>query len=187
MGAMGKMADVKFWKEKIEKASPGAVEGDADRFGTPEVRVKPESLPAVVKALQIGTETALDMLVDLASIDYSANPGWDGPRFGLIYHFKSLSKGRRLTLKVLLSEEKAEVGTISSLYKNADWLEREAWDQMGIRFTDHPNLKRLLNHHEFVGHPLRKDYPITRRQWLTANQSLMDEMRKRLKEKGYVS
>ena len=65
-------------------------------------------------------------------------------------------------------------------------MEREAFDQMGIRFAHHPNLKRILNHHEFVGHPLRKDYPITRRQWLSANESLMDEMNARLNKKGYV-
>ena len=82
-------------------------------------------------------------------------------------------------------EEEPSLPTISHLYGNANWLEREAFDQMGIRFTHHPNLKRILNHHEFVGHPLRKDYPITRRQWLSANESLMDEMETRLKAKGY--
>ena len=85
----------------------------------------------------------------------------------------------------MVSESNPEIPTISHLYANANWLEREAFDQIGIRFEGHPNLKRILNHHEFVGHPLRKDYPITRRQVLSANESLMDEMTVRLKEKGW--
>ena len=56
----------------------------------------------------------------------------------------------------------------------ADWLERETWDQYGIVFTGHPNLKRLLNHHEFVGHPLRKDYPVQKRQHLSINDPMLD-------------
>lgn len=88
-------------------------------------------------------------------------------------------------MKLPVPEAEPLVPTISDLYANANWLERESFDQMGIRFARHPNLKRLLNHHEFVGHPLRKDYPITKRQWLSANESLMDEMDVRLKQKGY--
>src|SRR5581483_11492736 len=127
------------------------------------------------------------MLIDLVSIDYSLMPERAGDRFGVAYILKSLTHGHRFQLKVTAPEGDAVVPTISTLYKNADWLEREAFDQMGIRFAGHPNLKRLLNHHEFVGHPLRKDYPITRRQWLSANESLMDEMGTRLKAKGYAS
>ncbi|MBC7474335.1 MAG: NADH-quinone oxidoreductase subunit C, partial [Candidatus Sericytochromatia bacterium] len=66
----------------------------------------------------------------------------------------------------------------------ANWGEREAFDQFGIKFNNHPNLKRILNHHEFVGHPLRKDYPTKKRQELSVNDSLMDEMEKELIRKG---
>ena len=76
------------------------------------------------------------------------------------------------------------IDTVSSLWKTANWLEREVFDMYGIVFNDHPNLKRILNHIEFEGHPLRKNYPIERRQVLTINDSLMDEMEKRLVEKG---
>ena len=159
--------------------------GSCDRFGTLEIQVDRNGINEIVKTLRDDRELAFDLLVDIVSIDYSAYPDWVGERFGLAYLFKSLTLGHRLQLKVPVPETEPLVPTISSLYANANWLEREAFDQMGIRFTGHPNLKRLLNHHEFVGHPLRKDYPITKRQWLSANDSLMDEMEVRLKEKGY--
>ena len=159
--------------------------GSVDRFGVLEVLVERKAIADVIKALRDTKDLAFNMLIDLVSIDYSIYPERSGDRFGVAYILKSLTHGHRLQLKVTAPEDDAVVPSISALYKNADWLEREAFDQMGIRFSGHPNLKRLLNHHEFVGHPLRKDYPITRRQWLSANESLMDEMDMRLKEKGY--
>lgn len=171
--------------EKLNSLFPKATLGSTDRFGTLEVAVERGSLAQIARALRDEGELAFDMLIDLVSVDYSLYPGWTGDRFGAIYHFKSLRHGHRLQLKVTAPEDEPVVPSISDLWANADWLEREAFDQMGIRFRGHPNLKRLLNHHEFVGHPLRKDYPITRRQWLSANESLMDEMDVRLKSKGY--
>ena len=163
----------------------GAVKGSTDRFGALEIQVDRNVIAEVVKTLRDDSEFAFNMFIDLVSIDYSAYPGSTGDRFGLVYLFKSLELGHRIQLKVSVPEDEPAVPSLSNLYANANWLEREAYDQMGIRFVHHPNLKRLLNHHEFVGHPLRKDYPITKRQWLSANESLMDEMEVRLKEKGY--
>jgi NADH-quinone oxidoreductase subunit C len=171
--------------QKLSEKFSGAVKGSADRFGHLEVRVDASQLARVVQALREDAELAFDMLIDIVSVDYSAYPGHTGDRFAVLYHLKSLGKGHRLQLRVTAPEEGPLVPTVSHLYANADWLEREAFDQMGIRFAHHPNLKRLLNHHEFVGHPLRKDYPITKRQWLSANESLMDEMDVRLKAKGW--
>ena len=171
--------------EKIKQKHPSAVLGSGERFRALEVQADPAQVADVAKTLRDDPELQFNLLVDIVSIDYSAFPGWKGPRFGLSYLFKSLALGHRMQLKALVPEEDPAVATLSRLYANADRLEREAFDQMGIRFTGHPNLKRILNHHEFVGHPLRKDYPITRRQWLSATESLMDEMEARLKEKGY--
>jgi NADH-quinone oxidoreductase subunit C len=171
--------------QKITEKFSGAILGSADRFGHLEVQVDSSKIAEVVKALRDDPAFDFNMLIDLVSIDYSVFAGRTGDRFGVAYLLKSLAKGHRLQLKVTVPEEEPILPTISHLYANANWLEREAFDQMGIRFAHHPNLKRLLNHHEFVGHPLRKDYPITKRQWLSANESLMDEMAIRLKEKGY--
>jgi NADH:ubiquinone oxidoreductase subunit C len=171
--------------EKLKALHPTAILGSRDLFGSLEVLVDRKGLAEVVRSLRDDKGLAFDMLIDLVSIDLSLIPGWTGDRFAVNVLLKSLSQGHRLQLKATAPEDDPSFPTLSGLYANADWLEREAWDQMGLQFTGHPNLKRLLNHHEFVGHPLRKDYPITRRQWLSANESLMDEMDQRLKQKGF--
>jgi len=95
-------------------------------------------------------------------------PGPPGPgRFVVVYHFFSLPLKHRLRVEVALGNGKeadAEVDSLVSLWASADWLEREVWDMFGIRFRGHPNLKRILLYEEFVGHPLRKDYPVNKRQ-----------------------
>ncbi len=133
-------------------------------------------------------EPSLDFaqLLDIAGIDYLAYPNHRGPRFAAIYNFKSVQFTHRLRLKVELDEELVDLPTLSGLYKIANWQEREVYDQLGFNFVGHPNLKRLLNHHEFVGHPLRKDYPCQKRQKLSVNDSLVDQLEGRLQAKGYV-
>ena len=171
--------------EKLKEKFPQAIKGSTDRFGQLEIQLEAKAVPNVIAFLRNDSELGFNMLIDIVSIDYSAYPDWKEDRFGVVYLLKSLTLGHRAQLKVMVSESNPEIPTISHLYANANWLEREAFDQIGIRFEGHPNLKRILNHHEFVGHPLRKDYPITRRQALSANESLMDEMIVRLKEKGW--
>ena len=98
-------------------------------------------------------------------------PGPPGPaRFVVVYHLFSLPLKHRLRVEVPAGnaedaeEADPEVDSLSSLWAGADWLEREVWDMFGIRFRGHPNLKRILMYDEFVGHPLRKDYPVNKRQ-----------------------
>ena len=108
---------------------------------------------------------AFDVLMDLTAVDYSKFPGReDGPRFEVVYHLYSIPRNHRLRLKVRVDEDDASVPTAVGLWPIANWLEREVWDMFGIRFEGHPDLRRLLLYEEFVGHPLRKDYPIERRQ-----------------------
>jgi NADH-quinone oxidoreductase subunit C len=85
------------------------------------------------------------------------------PRFEVVYHLNSLSHNARLRVKVPLQEGE-EVDSVTPLWQIANWLEREAWDMFGVKFTNHPDLRRLLMYDEFVGHPLTKDYPINKRQ-----------------------
>jgi NADH-quinone oxidoreductase subunit C len=106
-----------------------------------------------------------DVLMDLTAVDYSRFPGReDGPRFEVVYHLYSILHNHRVRVKVRVDEDDAVVPTAIPLWPIADWFEREVWDMFGIRFEGHPDLKRLLMYEEFVGHPLRKDYPINRRQ-----------------------
>jgi NADH-quinone oxidoreductase subunit C len=108
---------------------------------------------------------AFDVLMDLTAVDYSRFPGReDGPRFEVVYHLYSIAHNHRLRVKVRLTEDHPVAPTAVPLWPIANWFEREVWDMFGIRFDGHPDLRRLLMYEEFVGHPLRKDYPINRRQ-----------------------
>jgi NADH-quinone oxidoreductase subunit C len=128
----------------------------------------------------------MDVLLDIAGVDYLSYPGHRHARFAVIYLFKSLAFNHRIRVKVRVEEDACEVPSLHDLYKIADWAERETWDQMGIVFTGHPNLKRLLNHHEFLGHPLRKDYPCQKRQKLSVNDPMLDQLTLRMRQLGYT-
>jgi NADH-quinone oxidoreductase subunit C len=85
-------------------------------------------------------------------------------RFDVVYHFYSTSRNHRLRVRVPLQASLPEVPSVCGLWAGANWFEREAWDMFGIIFTRHPDLRRILMYEEFQGHPLRKDYPINKRQ-----------------------
>jgi len=108
-------------------------------------------------------EPSLDMnfLMDLTAVDYlNKKP----VRFEVVYHFYSLKHNHRVRIKIPVEESDPVVDSLDSLYKSANWYEREVWDLYGIKFNGHPNLKRILLYEGFKGHPLRKDYPINKRQ-----------------------
>lgn len=87
-----------------------------------------------------------------------------GARFEVVYHFFSLPLKQRIRLKVPVEESSPEVDSLTPLWAAADWFEREVWDMFGLRFRGHPDLKRILMYEGFEGHPLRKDYPVNKRQ-----------------------
>lgn len=123
---------------------------------------------AIVEALRFcrdEPDLRFDMLMDLTAVDYSTFHGReDGPRFEVVYHLYSVPHNHRVRLKVRVEEDDAVVPTAVGLWPIANWFEREVWDMFGVRFEGHPDLRRLLMYEEFQGHPLRKDYPIDRRQ-----------------------
>lgn len=114
----------------------------------------------VLTFLANNPECPFDLMLDLCGVDYLG----EDPRFEVVYHLYSLKKKKRLRVKTKVSEKDPTVPSVAALWPASDWFEREAYDMFGIRFTGHPNLKRLLMWEEFVGHPLRKDYPINKRQ-----------------------
>ena len=124
-----------------------------------------ESLVAALSLCRDDNALAFDLLVDVTAVDYLRFPGReDGPRFEVVYHLYSIGHGHRVRLKVPVEQDDPVVPTATGLWPIANWLEREVWDMFGIRFDGHPDLRRLLMYEEFEGHPLRKDYPINRRQ-----------------------
>jgi NADH-quinone oxidoreductase subunit C len=99
------------------------------------------------------------------------------PRYYVSYNLYSLTKKHSLRVRVDLRSDDLKVPSITSLYRTADWWERYTFDMFGVQFEGHPNLKRLLMYPEFVGHPLRKDYPVRKRQPLVQEQDFPDLVR----------
>ena len=98
-----------------------------------------------------------EKIVDICGVDY-LDLG-KKPRFAVVYHLFSLAKRQRIRLKVPIEESDLMIDSVVDVWRGAEWFEREAFDMFGIRFNKHPFLHRILTHHQFVGHPLRKDYP----------------------------
>src|SRR4051812_28547099 len=113
----------------------------------------------IVEVAQAFRDDGFNYLVDLAGVDYSKFPAWTGDRFGVSYTLYSFSKNNRVRLKVT-TDENTPIPTVTSVWKTANWHERETFDMLGIVFEGHPNLERILMWEGFNGHPLRKDFPI---------------------------
>lgn len=172
---------------------PDSVSASHAYRGDETLVLRREYLLEVARFLKQDPGLKMNFLMDVTAVDYSAfgrrpaaasfvssgvavkpdseipdEEPWPGPpgeqRFALIYHFYSLEHKHRIRLVVPVAEIEAEVDSLTSLWAGADWLEREVWDMFGIRFRGHPNLKRILMYDGFEGHPLRKDYPVKKRQ-----------------------
>jgi NADH-quinone oxidoreductase subunit C len=104
-------------------------------------------------------EQGFDLLIDVSCVDYLEYRGAK-QRYGLIYLLASTTTNQRLTVRVFVDDPDPTVRSVVPLWRAADWLEREVWDLFGIRFTGHPDLRRLVMPEEFTAHPLRKDYPL---------------------------
>jgi NADH-quinone oxidoreductase subunit C len=124
----------------------------------------------VLEALRDRAPFDFNMLIDVTAVDYLGRD----PRFDVVYHLYSLRQNHRLRVKVGVPESEPWAHSLVPLWKSANWLEREVWDMFGIRFLGHPDPRRILLYEEFVGHPLRKDYPVNQRQPLTPERDPID-------------
>ncbi|MFL6195437.1 MAG: NADH-quinone oxidoreductase subunit C, partial [Thermoanaerobaculia bacterium] len=120
----------------------------------------------VARELKEDPRTQFDLLMDLCGVDFPDRE----ERFEAVYHLYSIQRGARLRLKVPLREDNLVLPSLIKLWKGIDWFEREAYDMFGFRFDGHPNLRRILCHEAFQGHPLRKDYDPARRWILTEDK-----------------
>jgi NADH-quinone oxidoreductase subunit C/D len=126
-------------------------------FGDDVMVVPKEDVPRILKHFR--DSGRFDFLMDVAGVDYPTRE----KRFDVVYHLFSSRDGSRLRIKAAVGEGES-IETAFYIWKAADWFEREAYDMFGIQFRGHPNLRRILCHHQFVGHPLRKDYEADRQQ-----------------------
>lgn len=158
-----------------------------DAFGEVSAECDVETLIATLTQLKEHPALDFDQLIDLCAVDYltygkydwetesatecgfsrAVEPqesrafDFDKPRFAVVYHLLSTTKNHRLRIKVFLHEAALIVPSVHELWKSANWFEREAYDLFGILFDGHPDLRRILTDYGFIGHPFRKDFPVS--------------------------
>lgn len=141
--------------EKLKAENPTWVSDFKDARGEVSVYVPREFITAVCQVLK--TKHDFDLLADICAADRGPE---EDPRFEVNYHLFSTTHHKRLRLKVLLSEDEPNVPTVVTVWKTANWHERETFDMFGVIFDGHPDLRRILLPSDFDGHALRKDYPL---------------------------
>ncbi len=149
---------------KLKDRFPGDVLAvrEEGRYEDLVAQIRPDALPEIGRFLHDDHEAAFDMLSDICSVDYPE----DEDRFEIIYLFKSLPHNHRLRVKVRVPEENPILPTLTSIWSGANFLEREVYDMMGIRFAGHPDLRRILMPEDYdEGYPLRKDFPVEGKGW----------------------
>ena len=139
---------------KIKERLPGAVLDITEFAGEQILHVKGQDILKVLTELK---DYGFNFLADLTAIDNLTLGGFE--RFAVSYHLLSHRTTERATVKAYISEEKPSLPSVESLWKTADWQEREVFDLYGIKFEGHPNLIRIMNPDDYDGYPLRKDYP----------------------------
>ncbi|MFN8545146.1 MAG: NADH-quinone oxidoreductase subunit C [Candidatus Binatia bacterium] len=139
--------------------------------GQAVVVVAREQAAEALRVLRADRTLDLDQLSDVTCVDYLGRT----PRFEVVYQLRSLAKTHRLRVKVPVPAEDPTVPSAVPLWPSANWAEREVWDLFGIRFTGHPDLRRILMYESFEGHPLRKDYPVNRRQPLVPERDPLQQ------------
>ncbi len=138
--------------------------GVTTAVGEVTVVVEAEDMLAACAILRDDPELHFEQLIDLCGVDYSeyGDGTHEGRRFALVYHLLSLKHNWRLRLRVFAPDDDFPVvASVIDLWSVANWFEREAFDLFGIMFTGHPDLRRILTDYGFVGHPFRKDFPLS--------------------------
>ena len=120
------------------------------------ILIKKEDLISTLMFLKDNPSISMESLIDITAIDYPGNE----KRFTLVYNLLSVSKNFRIKVKTKTNEDNP-VCSVTEVFPCANWYEREVWDLFGIRFSGHPDLRRILTDYDFDGHPLRKDFPLT--------------------------
>ena len=150
---MSNLADL---VERLKEKFPQAVEETVHFRDEYTVRIGREHLLEVSRFLKEDPKYGFNFLSDLCGVDYMGRE----PRFEVVYHLYSMEHKHRLRMKVSLSEGDLTIPSVTPVWKTANWHERECFDLLGIIFTNHPDMRRILTPEGFTDHPLRKDFPL---------------------------
>jgi NADH-quinone oxidoreductase subunit C len=145
--------------EALQEKFPKAVVEVSAQFGDDTLVIQKDALLEIMDFIY-QKPYEFTMLLDLTCVDYIG----ETPRYQMVYHVSSLAHNLRLRLKAAVAEGDLTIDSLNGRWKNANWLEREVYDMFGIRFNRHPDMRRLFMYEGFEGHPLRKDYPLRKRQ-----------------------
>ena len=152
--------DASVTLNKLAERFPGSILETHSHRGDDTAVVKKEDIVDVCTFLRDDEALLYNFMMDLTAVDYMGKE----PRFEVVYHLYSLKYNKRVRIKARVSESDCSIDSIVPVWISADWFEREAFDMYGITFAGHPELRRILLYEGFEGHPLRKDYPIKKRQ-----------------------
>ena len=151
--------DLMFALTVIKEAKPKSIVSTDTVNGDAHIQIKKEDLIEFASFLKSDTRLEFDMLSDLFAVDYPKK----AERVEVIYNLYSMKNNFRIFVKVSSKVEETEYPSLTRLYDSADWFEREVYDMFGLKFKNHPDLKRILNPDDWDGHPLLKDYPLRKR------------------------
>lgn len=154
---------------KLELLCRQLKETFADRVADPvlqlnevTVDIEAEHYPTIAKQLRNDPAFCFEQLIDLSGIDYSAYTNWSGRRFAVVLQLLSIAHNRRLRVRVFAPDDAFPVlPSVIGIWNGVNWYEREAFDFYGILFEGHTDLRRILTDYGFVGHPFRKDFPVS--------------------------
>ena len=150
--------------DMLQSVLGGRIVKLTERLGELTLELKAADYLAVVQILRDHPDLQFQQLIDLCGVDYSAygDGKWDGPRFAAVVHLLSVARNWRLRLRAFCPVDEFPVlDSLIDIWPSANWFEREAFDLFGIVFLGHPDLRRILTDYGFVGHPFRKDFPLS--------------------------
>ena len=148
----------------LEQALGDALVQSFVRLGELTLIVRAERYAAAMQTLRDHPDCRFEQLIDLCGVDYSdyGNGAWEGARFAVVAHLLSLANNQRVRVRVFCPDDDLPVvASMVHIWPSANWFEREAFDLYGIVFEGHPDLRRILTDYGFIGHPFRKDFPLS--------------------------
>lgn len=157
------MKKIELLKQSVEALLGADLQKSTIELNELTIEVNPDTIVETMFKLRDDPTTKFDICIDLCGVDYlTYHDDYSGPRYAVTYHLLSINNNSRIRVRAFLKNDSFPlIKTITEVYAAANWFEREAFDLFGIIFEGHPDLRRLLTDYGFIGHPFRKDFPVS--------------------------